>query len=110
MAEARDLHPITRACMGFHLLSLAGLDRHGDRMEAAVNAGRFAASEGPNPSGGIVFAPLAIGGAGGLRAGGEPAERLTRWLDGMEAACLTAMRQLDDIEAWDRRAETVMER
>lgn len=112
MDEARELHPITRACMGFHLWSLAGLDQHGDRMEAAVTAGRIAASEGPNPSGGAVFAPLAAGGlaggAGGLRAGGLPAERLARWLDGMEHAIVTAMRQLDDIEAWDRRAETVM--
>jgi hypothetical protein len=46
MAPARDLHPITRACMGFHLWSLAGLGQHGDRMEAAVTAGRIAASEG----------------------------------------------------------------
>lgn len=39
---------------------------------------------------------------------GVPAERLTRWLEGMERATLTAMRHLDDIEAWSRRAETVM--
>ena len=104
MAQAADLHPITRACMGFHLWSLAGLGQHGDRMEAAVTAARIAASEGK----GAVFAPLAMGGAGGLRAGGPPAERLARWLDGMETACLTAMRHLDDIEAWAARAETEM--
>ncbi|MFN5827179.1 MAG: hypothetical protein ACK446_09235, partial [Rhodobacterales bacterium] len=40
-----------------------------------------------------------------LRAGGAPAERLVRWLDGMGAACLTAMRHLDDIEAWAARAK-----
>ena len=73
-------------------------------MEAAVAAARIAASEGR----GAVFAPLVVGGAGGLRAGGSPFERLTRWLDGMEAACLTAMRQLDDIEAWAARAEAEM--
>jgi hypothetical protein len=66
MAVARDLHPITRACMGLHLWSLAGLGRQGDRMEAAVTAGRISASEGK----GAVFAPLAMGGAGGLHAGG----------------------------------------
>lgn len=43
-----------------------------------------------------------------LRAGGLPAERLARWLDTMEAACLTAMRHLDDTEAWAARAKTVM--
>lgn len=101
MRAARALHPITRACMGFHLWGLAGLVQSGDRMEAAVTAGRIAASEGR----GAVFAPLAMGGAGGLRAGGAPAERLFRWLDGMETACLTAIRQLDEIEAWSARAK-----
>ncbi len=104
MAQAADLHPITRACMGFHLWSLAGLGQQGDRMEAAVTASRVAASEGK----GAVFAPLAVGGAGGLRAVGLPAERLARWLDGMEIACLTAMRHLDDVEAWAARAAIEM--
>ena len=104
MAQAADLHPVTRACMGFHLWSLAGLGQHGDRMEAAVTAARIVASEGK----GALFAPLAMGGAGGLRSGGSPADRLSRWLDGMETACLTAMRHLDDIEAWSARAEAEM--
>lgn len=104
MAQATDLHPITRACMGFHLWSLAGLGQHSDRMEAAVTAARIAASEGK----GAVFAPLAMGGAGGLRAAGLPANRLARWLDGMETACLTAFRHLNDIEAWAVRAEAEM--
>lgn len=104
MAQAAELHPITRACLGFRLWSLAGLGQQGDRMEAAVTAARIAASEGK----GAVFAPLTMGGAGGLRVGGPPAERLARWLDGMETACLTAMRHLDDIEAWSVRAEAEM--
>lgn len=104
MAQAVDLHPITRACLGFHLWSLAGLGQHGDRMDAAVTAARIAASDGH----GTVFAPLAMGGAGGLRAGGPPYDRLARWLDGMETACLTAMRHLSDIEAWSARAEAEM--
>ncbi|MGP9792080.1 hypothetical protein [Roseinatronobacter sp. NSM] len=104
MAQADYLHPITRACMGFHLWGIAGLGRQGDRMDAAVTAARIAASDGR----GAVFAPLAIGGAGGLRAGGSPFDRLARWLDGMQTACLTAMRHLDDIEAWSARAEAEM--
>lgn len=104
MAQAADLHPITRAGMGFHLWSLAGLGQHGDRVEAAVTAARIAASEGR----GAVFAPLAMGGAGGVRAGGNPADRLVQWLDGIETACLTAMRHIDDIEAWAARAEIEM--
>jgi hypothetical protein len=104
MAQAAALHPITRACMGFHLWSLAGLGQQGDRMEAAVTAARIAASE----ERGAVFAPLAMGGAGGLRAGGPPADRLARWVEGMETACLTAMRHLDDIETWSARTEAEM--
>ena len=73
-------------------------------MEAAVTAARIAASEGK----GAVFAPLAMGGAGGLRADGPPAERLARWLGGMESATMTAMRHLDDIEAWSARAKAAM--
>jgi hypothetical protein len=104
MAQAADLHPITRASMGFNLWSLAGLGQQGDEMESAVTAARIAASEGK----GAVFAPLAMGGARGLRAGGPPAECLACWLEGRETACLTAMRYLDDIEAWSGRAETMM--
>ena len=104
MAQAADLHPITRACAGFHLWALAGLGQHGDRMEAAVTAARIVASEGR----GAVFAPLSMGGAGGLRAAGPPADRLAHWLEGMETACLTAVRHLDEIETWSARAETVM--
>ena len=104
MGAARHFHPITRACLGFHLWSLAGLGQHGDRMEAAVTAGRVAAAEGK----GAIFAPVAMGGAGGLRAGGPPAERLIRWLDGMDNACLAAMRHLDDLEIWSTRVETAM--
>lgn len=106
MKAARNLHPVTRACLGFHLWALAGLGQYGDRMEAAVTACRIAASEAK----GAVFAPVAMGGAGGLRAGGTPAERLGRWLDGMDNACLSAMRHLDDIEVWSKRAEAVMAR
>ena len=104
IAAAANLHPITRACMGFHLWNLAGLGQHGDQLEAAVTASRIATSDGH----GAIFAPLAMGGAGGLRSGGPPAERLERWLDGMESAVLTAMRHLDDIEAWSARAKHAM--
>lgn len=104
MAQAADLHPLTRACIGFHLWSLAGLGQYGDRIEAAVTAARVAASDGS----GAVFAPLAMGGAGGLRAGGPPANRLACWLDGMESACITAMRYLDDVEAWSVRADAAV--
>lgn len=69
MDAARDLHPVSRACMGYHLWSLAGLGQNGDRLEAAVTAGRIAAGAGKGSGKGAVFAPLAMSGAGGRRAG-----------------------------------------
>ena len=104
MKQAADLHPITRACMGFHLWSLAGLEQQGDRVEAAVTAARIAASEGN----GAIFAPLAMGRAGGLRASGPSAERLKQWLEGMQTAILMAMRRLDDIQSWSAKAKAEM--
>lgn len=104
ISAASALHPITRACMGFNLWALAGLGHHGDRIEAAVTAARIAAGDGT----GAVFAPLAMGGAGALRAAGTPTARLAGWLDGMGAATLTAMRHLDDVEAWAAKAGAVM--
>ncbi len=71
-----------------------------------MTAVRIVAGDG----GGAVFAPMAMDGAGGLRAGGAPPERLARWLDGMENATLTAMRHLDDIDAWATRAGVCMAR
>ena len=104
MEAGTHLHPISRACVGYHIWSLAGLSLSGDRIEAVVTASRIATSEGTT----AVFAPLAMGGAGGLRAGGPPEVRLLRWLDGMESATLTAMRHLDEIEAWSARAAAAM--
>jgi len=108
MTAARPLHPITRACMGFHLWGLAGLGLQGGGTEAAVTAARIAADTGMGAGMGAVFAPLAMGGAAGLRAGGTPDKRLARWLDGMESGCRTALRHLGDIEAWFQRAEAAM--
>jgi hypothetical protein len=76
-AQAGDLHPITRACVGFHLWSLAGLGKQSDPMEAAVTAARIAAGEGM----GVAVAPLAMGGAGGCMAA---AFRSSGWSAGLK--------------------------
>jgi hypothetical protein len=104
MAQGAKLHPITRACMGFHLWALAGLGQYGESLEAAVTAVRIAASDGD----GAVFAPLAMGGAGGLRASGVPKARLSRWLENMESGIITAMRQLDRVDQWTAQAKHIM--
>jgi hypothetical protein len=45
MDQADDLHPVTRACMGFHLWHVAELSPVDDPLEAAVTASRVAITE-----------------------------------------------------------------
>lgn len=102
MDQAEDLHPVTRACMGFHLWHVAELSPIDDPLEAAVTAARIAIAQ-LAPSGsapGAIFAPIAMGGGGGFRAIGDPPARLARWLNAMESATFTALRRLEDIETW----------
>lgn len=105
MRAGQAMHPISRACMGYHLWDLAGLDPHDDKTEAAVTAGRVAAGHTTS----AVFAPLAMGGAKALRSHGSALQRLTRWLEGLQSATLTAMRHLDEVEAWSLRADQAMQ-
>lgn len=110
MRHATDLHPVTRACMGFHLWHVAELSPVDDPLEAAVAAARVAvadlASSLDRP--GTVFAPIAMGGGAGVRTIGEPATRLARWLNAMESAVFAALRRLEEIEAWAAAAERAM--
>lgn len=110
MRQAADLHPVTRACMGFHLWHIAELSPIDDPLEAAVTAARVAMSDLAASVGrpGAVFAPIAMGGGGGFRTIGEPAARLSRWLSAMESAVFGALRRLDDIESWAEAAGDMM--
>lgn len=110
MDQAEDLHPVTRACMGFHLWHVAELSPVDDPLEAAVTAARVAIAD-LTPSGsatGAIFAPIAMGGGGGFRAIGDPPARLGRWLNAMESATFAALRRLEEIEAWAAAAERTM--
>ncbi|MFC3166667.1 helix-turn-helix domain-containing protein [Paracoccus fontiphilus] len=110
MDQAEDLHPVTRACVGFHLWHIAELSPIDDPLEAAVTAVRVAigdlAPSGSTP--GAFFAPIAMGGGGGFRATGDPPARLARWLNAMESATFAALRRLEEIEDWSAAAERTM--
>lgn len=110
MDQAENLHPVTRACMGFHLWHVAELSPIDDPLEAAVTAAHVAigdlAPSGSTP--GAIFAPIAMGGGGGFRATGDPSARLARWLNAMESATFAALRRLEEIEAWSAAAERTM--
>ena len=110
MDQAEDLHPVTRACMGFHLWHVAELSPVDDPLEAAVTATRIAIADlAPSASApGAIFAPIAMGGGGGFRAIGDPPARLARWLNAIESATFAALRRLEEIEAWAAAAERAM--
>jgi hypothetical protein len=110
MDQANDLHPVTRACMGFHLWHVAELSPIDDPLEATVTASRVAIAELAlsGSTSGAIFAPIAMGGGGGLQAFGEPPERLVRWLNAMESATFAALRKLEEIDAWAAAAERRM--
>ncbi|WP_199262020.1 helix-turn-helix domain-containing protein [Paracoccus binzhouensis] len=110
MRQAVDLHPVTRACMGFHLWHVAELSPIDDPLEAAVTAARVAVSDLASSLNrpGAIFAPIAMGGGGGFRAIGDPAARLSRWLNAMESAVFAGLRRLEEIETWNEAAAEVM--
>lgn len=114
MRQAGDLHPVSRACMGFHLWHVAGISPIDDPLEAAVTAARVAVVDLADMAGGhgpgAIFAPLAMGGAGGFRTTGDPAARLARWCDAMESAVFAALRRLDEIDTWAGVAAAAMAR
>jgi hypothetical protein len=110
MDQAEDLHPVTRACMGFHLWHVAELSQIDDPLEAAVTAARIAVADlaSARSASGAIFAPIVMGGGGGLRAIGEPAARLARWLNAMGSGAFAALRRLEEIETWAANAEREM--
>ncbi|KIC21381.1 MULTISPECIES: helix-turn-helix domain-containing protein [unclassified Leisingera] len=101
MKAASSLHPIVRSCFAFHLWPMAGIGPEGDVLEGAVIAARMSAGEGQD---GALFAPLLMSGAGGLRGGGAPQERLQRWLQAVDQGILRAMRHLDQLDRWESDA------
>ncbi len=107
MGQAQVLHPISRAAFGLHLWGPVGLTERSvwAALEAAVLAARSAVA---GQSGGALFLPLALSGIAGLRSGGLPLDRLQRFYHGAGSATLAALRHLDQLEAWQARAEITL--
>ena len=115
MGQARTLHPITQAALGFHIWPVVGLSVGHDfggaaplaLMEAAVVAARSSVAGNPVDITGRYFLPLALGGGGGLRWGGSAEDRLGRWIGGATHATRAALRTLDRLRDWDTRTQTL---
>lgn len=100
------LHPLVRAAWAIALWSLAEVSPEGaSAMEAQVTAARLAAAAG---RGGAVFLPVLLAGPQALRRDGPVARRLARWLSAAEQSCLSAMLQLDRVDAWAARATAAL--
>ncbi len=104
MGQGASLHSITQAALSYHIWPIVGLSAGHPNLpmiEAAVVAARHAGTA----IGGLGFLPLCLGGAGGLRGRGSPAERLAAWVNGADQAARAAQRQLDGLRDWEARAQ-----
>lgn len=107
LAAGAGLHPVTGAALLFHGWHRPGAPG-GREWEAAVLAARQGAAMSRRPGAGALFLPLATGGAGGLRAGGPPAQRLAAWIAGAERAVLAALLQIERLLLWERSARAAV--
>ena len=106
MGQAQALHPITQAALSFHIWPITGLSAAGGVALPMMEAAVVAARHGVRSVAGAPFLPLALGGAGGLRSGGTPSDRLARWITGATHATRAALRTLDRLHTWEADART----
>lgn len=105
-----NLHPISRAARHFWQRIDSLPDPAPTQViEGAVHAARVAAADA---RGGATFLPLAIGGtldAVGLMRGLPHRARLQSWLAGAEEGCLAALARIDQLNAWQQRADRAID-
>ena len=96
-----DLHPLTRAAIGYQFWKFLELARGTDMIEPAVIAARL----GAGGLEALPFVPLATRNRRALQnLGLKPEQRLQAWLIRVTAACEAARRELIRIDAWQGRA------
>ena len=96
-----DLHPLTRAAVGYQFWKFLELSRGTDMIEPAVIAARLGAAGCEA----LPFVPIAIRNRRALQnLGINPEQRLEAWLTRVTAACEAARRELIRIDVWQGRA------
>ena len=101
MRGGADLHPLTRAAIGYQFWKFLELSRGTDMIEPAVMAARLGA-EGCEA---LPFVPIATRNRRALQnLGLKPEQRLQAWLIRVTAACTAARRELIELNAWQGRA------
>lgn len=96
-----DLHPLTRAAIGYQFWKFLELSRGTDMIEPAVIATRL----GAVGCEALPFVPIAIRNRRALQnLGVHPEQRLCAWLTRVSAACEVARRELIKLDRWQNRA------
>lgn len=96
-----DLHPFTRAAIGYQFWRLLELARSTDLLEPAVIASKLAAHHNHV----LPFVPFATQNRRALQnLGIHPEQRLRAWLDRIRSACEAARRELTALADWQGRA------
>lgn len=100
-ANAAELHPLTRAALGFQFWRFLELSRGPDLIEPAVIAARL----GAGGLEALPFAPIAYRNRRALaNLGPHPKERLPLWIARVEASSSAARTMLDRLDGWELRA------
>jgi len=96
-----DLHPLTRAAIGYQFWKFLELSRGTDMIEPAV----IAAKIGTAGCEALPFIPIAIRNRRALQnLGIHPEQRLQAWLNRITTACNAARQELIGLGRWEQRA------
>jgi len=96
-----DLHPLTRAAIGYQFWKFLELSRCTDMIEPAVMAARL----GAGGLQALPFVPIATRNRRALQnLGIHPEQRLEAWLTRVTAACEAARREMIRLNRWQGRA------
>jgi hypothetical protein len=97
-----DLHPLTRAAIGFQFWRFLELSSGTDMIEPAVIAARLGA-EGCTA---LPFVPFAYRNRRALAGmGPHPHQRLPVWFERVEASCVAVRAMLESLDRWESRAQ-----
>jgi len=101
LASGSDLHPFTRAAIGYQFWRFLELASGTDLLEPAVIASKLAADQ----SSALPFTPFATRNRRALHnLGIHPEQRLGAWFARSKFACEAARRELIQLEIWQGRA------
>lgn len=101
LQSGSELHPFTRAAIGYQFWRLLELASGADLLEPAVIAAKLAARDNEALS----FVPIATRNRRALHnLGIHPEQRLQAWLTRLQSACEAARRDLIALDIWQERA------